>query len=106
MCLQPGVSRLTLEHELVHVRQVEDLLLLSAILSIVVVLVEGNPWWTLLWPSGVVWLLPNFLGAALRKGHIYRDAEHERGAYAQTDAHHTKDEKSWLDIHLSKPRDW
>lgn len=105
MVLQPCVSPRTLRHELVHVRQAEDGVLLALVIGILVSLVELDPWWALMWPSGIAWQLPNFLGALLRKGHLYRDTEHERSAYAQTDEHHTTG-RSWLEVHLSKPRDW
>lgn len=100
----------TQQHEGVHVRQVEDRSLLGLILGVVVAVllaVDANPWWSLLgfWVASVAFQLPNFLGAVLRGGHIYRDAEHERSAYAQTDLHHMKDE-SWLTTHQEKNRTW
>jgi hypothetical protein len=103
MVLQPDVSTQLLQHEKIHVRQVEDRLLLALSLGVTASLAESDPWWLLLWVSGVTWQLPNFLGAVLRRGHIYRDTEHERSAYAQTDMHHVKD-KNWLDVHLSSDR--
>ncbi|MGW8177452.1 MAG: hypothetical protein ACWGQW_01430 [bacterium] len=92
------------KHEMVHVRQVEDRMLLAFLVGLVVFLVTGN--WILglaLWVSGGVWQAPNFVTAVLRGGHIYRDTEHERSAYAQVSEQHGK---SWLDEHLSKPRTW
>jgi hypothetical protein len=90
------------EHEHVHVRQVEDLMLLSFLVGLVVGLVTGN-WWLgfALWASGGVWQLPNFVTASLRHGvkNAYRVSEHERSAYAQTDARGTG---SWLSAHLKK----
>ena len=99
------------EHEMVHVRQVEDGVLLAVVLGIAaaaLVAARANPLFTFLgfWVAGVAFQLPNFLGAVLRGGHVYRDAEHERSAYAQTDTHHTADSKSWLQDHLSRPRRW
>jgi hypothetical protein len=98
------------EHEMVHVRQVEDCVLLSLVLGAVaatLIAAQATPFFAFLgfWVAGVAFQLPNFLGAVLRGGHVYRDAEHERSAYAQTDLHHTKD-KSWLEDHLSRPRNW
>lgn len=99
------------EHEMVHVRQVEDRVLLALVLGIVaasLVAAQASPFFTFLgfWVAGVAFQLPNFLGAVLRGGHVYRDSEHERSAYAQTDIHHTSNGKSWLQDHLSRPRDW
>jgi len=97
----------TENHEMVHVRQVEDRMVLAFCVGLVVFLVTGN--WILglaLWTSGGVWQLPNFLTTVLRGGHIYRDSEHERSASAQTRTRGWKQGKSWLDHHLSKPRDW
>ena len=74
-------------HERTHVRQVEDLMLLSFAIGLVVAL-SGNPWLGLgLWFSGGAWQLPNFVTAMLRFGwgRGYRDSEHERSAYAQCD---------------------
>lgn len=99
------------EHEMVHVRQVEDRLLLALVLGVVaaiLVAAHADPLMTFLgfWVTGVAFQLPNFLGAVLRGGHVYRDSEHERSAYAQTDVHHTANGRSWLQDHLSRPRDW
>jgi hypothetical protein len=77
------------EHERVHVRQVEDLMLLSLVVGLVVFAVTGN--WLLgllLWLSGGAWQLPAFLTSAVRHGFningLYRSNEHERSARAQT----------------------
>lgn len=108
-------------HEQIHMDQVEDLMLLSFLVGLVVGLCTGN--WLLaflLWFSGGAWQLPNFLMALLRYGHLvtwpkegfffgrlkkflsnlfmgvaYRDSEHERSAYAQTDT--GPDGLSWDD---------
>lgn len=69
-------------HEAVHVRQHEDHGLLGALLGLCVA-----PWsWEaslLLWFASPAFSAPCWLGAWLRGGHPYRDAEHERSAYGQ-----------------------
>jgi hypothetical protein len=100
----PGVRRAkpemelgrTERHERVHVRQVEDLMFLSFAVGLVAALASGN--WLLgfgIWTSGGAWQLPNFLAAVMRGGDIYRDTEHERSAYAQTDV--LANGGAWLD---------
>lgn len=93
------------KHEMVHIRQAEDRILLALIIGTIVFLVTGN--WILglaLWVSGMAWQLPNFITAPLRGGHVYRDTEHERSAYAQ--CHRRLDGTSWLDRHLKNKRTW
>ena len=83
------------DHEHVHVRQIEDLMMLSFIIGLVVALCTGH--WLLglgLWWSGGLWQLPDFVTAALRRGNPYRSSEHECSAYAQADR--GPDGKSWL----------
>lgn len=104
MVMRPDASPRLKSHEYVHVRQFEDVVLTALVVAVVVALGTLNAWWLLLWPSGFAWMLPNFLGAVLRGGHIYRDAEHERSAYAQTDV--VTGQWSWLDDHVSRPRSW
>ena len=109
MVFHPLAGSRTVAHELVHVNQQEDRVLLALVISIVWAICDGNGLesWALhlaVWSSGVLWQVPNFLTAVLRGGHVYRDAEHERSAYAQTDDRNF--EGSWLQAHLSKPRDW
>jgi len=104
MVLQADVDERILKHEFVHVRQVEDRLVLALSLALVVSVTTWDWWWMLLWPTGVAWQLPNFLTAVLRDGHVYRDAEHERSAYAQTDQRLRHNGVSWLDDHLSRKR--
>lgn len=75
------------KHEFVHVAQIEDLMVLSFVVGLVVALLTGNWWLGLgLWWSGGAWQLPNFVTAVIRWGlrGLYRDTEHERSAYAQT----------------------
>jgi hypothetical protein len=87
-------------HEHVHVRQVEDYMLLGFIIGGMVTLASGGNWvlGVVLWWSSGMWQLPNFITAALRGGDAYRDSEHERSAYAQTDEWGAMGE-SWLDRH-------
>lgn len=90
-------------HERVHVRQNEDLMVLSFIVGLAVAIGHwwfgrwstGAWWWFGLWVSGGLWQVPNFLTAILRYGWrgVYRDSEHERSAYAQTDL--WPDGESW-----------
>ena len=98
------------KHEDVHVRQWQDACVLSLVLAIVNAgMVAGNvgAGWVFLWnwTLGVAYMAPNFLTAVLRGGHIYRDTEHERSAYSQTDPRMPNGE-SWLDEHLKQPRTW
>jgi hypothetical protein len=77
------------KHERVHVRQYEDLCLLGALISTILVVPPsyGLSWieGLILWgSSGALWLLPNFLTGWIRFGDAYRGSEHERSAYAQT----------------------
>jgi len=98
-------------HEDIHIAQIEDLMFLSLLVGLTVALITGDALMGfILWTSGGMWQLPNFLTAMLRYGHLvkwpqegsfgsklktfmadlfvgtaYRDAEHERSAYAQTD---------------------
>ena len=83
-------------HEHVHIRQIEDAMALSLVLGLIVGGVTGN-WWlgAVLWWSGGMHQLPNFLTAMLRGGNAYRDSEHERSAYAQTDR--DAEGRDWLD---------
>lgn len=99
-------------HEDVHVRQGQDEVVLSFIVGLAAAIgfwALGHPaagfgWWLGLWCSGVLWRLPNMLTAVLRGGHAYRDAEHERSAYAQTDR--WSDGKSWIEHHVTKKQSW
>lgn len=106
---QPSARRSRLEdpltetedHELVHVRQVEDLLATSFVVGVLVAAVTGN--WILglaLWASGGAWQLPHFLTSAARHGGglegLYRQNEHERSARAQTSR--WCGGKSWISV--------
>jgi hypothetical protein len=74
-----------LAHELVHVRQAEDEALRAFVGAVAAVLATGSwlfagAWWA----TSYAHLATNFLAAILRGGRVYRDAEHERSAYAQS----------------------
>jgi len=77
-------------HERKHVWQVEDMMLLSLIVAALLWLSGTDVLACMVvYVSGGAWQLPNFLAAGLRYGFtfdaMYRGAEHERSAYAQTD---------------------
>lgn len=96
------------QHELVHIRQFDDeSVALFFGLGLYGLHVIIQSWWftapVLLFGLVLSNYVGRSLGAWLRGGHIYRDAEHERSAYAQTDTHHTRG-VSWLEDHLSRPR--
>lgn len=81
---QPGArdSATIVQHEEIHSRQIEDLMLLSLVVGSVAACWD----WRLglgVYLSGGVWQLPNFIAAWLRGERPYRDSEHERSAYAQ-----------------------
>ncbi len=105
---QPNPSLRTRKHERVHYRQALGLVLLGLALGLIVSGVEDNWWWLFgLWvpPGLAAYKLPNYLVPLLEGNNIYRDAEHERSAYAQTDLDLTSvDGKSWLDRHTTKER--
>lgn len=92
-------------HEREHIWQIEDMMLLSFVIGLVVAIghwiegrtCEGFCWWFGLWTSGGLWQLPNFMTAALRFGwkNAYRDSSHERHAYAATD--HWPNGESWYE---------
>lgn len=84
-------------HEATHVRQSVDRSVLAFLVG--VGLGISSPAAGLaFWLSGWLWQLPNFLTAAMRFGirNAYRDSEHERSAYAQTDL--GLDGNSWADL--------
>lgn len=90
----------TERHEAVHVRQAEDENL-KALLLASLVWAFTNHWLLALgiWCSGGLWLFVHNLTAILRYGisGAYRDAEHERSAYAQTDLPRALG-KSWEEL--------
>lgn len=75
-------------HEDIHVRQHDDDMMRSFLAACLIFAVHGvDFWWValIIWWSGGLWVAPNFLTAWLRGGRPYRDSEHERAAYGQTD---------------------
>lgn len=75
-------------HEHVHVRQMVDENTKAFVVGSITGLLTWNVWlWIIIWCSGMLWILLHYVTAMLRYGvkHMYRDAEHERAAYAQTD---------------------
>jgi len=107
MVMHPNARASTEQHEHVHVRQQEDRVVLALLISIIWAISDGNGLesWGLhlaVWASGILWQVPNFLTAVLRGGHVYRDAEHERSAYAQTDLPGREMRQSWLTDHENK----
>lgn len=90
----------TERHEAVHVRQAEDENLKALLVALAVWLTTGH--WMLalcIWCSGGLWLFVHNMAAVIRYGfaNAYRDAEHERSAYAQTDLPRALG-KSWEDL--------
>lgn len=107
------------KHERIHTFQVQDMMVLSLLLANICMLFGATPLQGLLmWWSGGLWQLPNFLTAMLRHGpakkltddkrssfkrltdNAYRSSEHERSAYAQTDlvAQLGGHDASWQDL--------
>ena len=105
-------------HERIHVRQIEDLMMLSFMVgagAAIPMWVAGNTaggfaLWFCIWFSGGLWQLPNFLTAMMRFGpkNGYRDSEHERSAYSRTDLiEQAHVGKSWCTIRQeAREADW
>ncbi len=83
-------------HESTHVRQSVDRSVLAFLLGAGTAIAGAPVAGLALWLSGWLWQIPNFATAAMRFGfrNAYRDSEHERSAYAQTDE---TDGKAWHD---------
>lgn len=95
----PAADTRTERHEGVHVRQAEDENAKALLLAFAVWAFSGS--WPValgIWCSGGLLLFVHNATATLRHGWSggYRDAEHERSAYAQTDRWHTKSGRCWL----------
>lgn len=86
---QPGEEATRLErHEHAHVRQFEDESLKGLLIGLLLLAVGGHVAWLFaLWTMWPAMLIVNYVPAMLRWGfrNAYRDSEHERSAYAQTD---------------------
>ena len=86
------------EHEHVHYRQSEDYLLTSFLTGLAVWAWTGDQVAAVaLWWSGGLWPLVSYVASWLRGNDIYRDAEIERSARAQTDE--SPEGVRWLDAH-------
>jgi len=88
----PNRTKRVRAHENVHIRQGEDDMLKAFLVGLVAGLCAWNFWvFAGIWISGFIWLMVSYLASMLRYGwgggyrRIYRQAEHERAAYAQTD---------------------
>lgn len=107
-------------HEMVHVRQVEDRMMLSLMVascttSFLCFALEDPKSAALvgfvLWASGGAWQLPNFLSSVIRHGlnseGLYFSTEHERSARAQTEPwvhciSDLTDRRTWTDYDRAK----
>lgn len=69
-------------HESVHVRQHQDHGVLGAMLAIPLLFVSPTAA-LIVWLCSPLYSAACWIGAVLRGGHVYRDAEHERSAYGQ-----------------------
>ena len=84
MAIHPDHGERTVWHELVHIKQYEDLCLLGAILGGLLCIVSWKLGLIVWATSGAPWLLPNFITGWIRDGDPYMGSEHEKSAYAQT----------------------
>lgn len=83
--MHPGHGEGTWAHEMVHVRQYEDLNLLGFVLAGALFYWVGWKVSLAIWlTSGAPWLLPNYFTGWVRFKDAYYGSEHERSAYAQT----------------------
>jgi hypothetical protein len=96
-------------HERKHIWQQEDNCFQSFLLGLPIAIITGD--WILgliIWSSAVVWLSVNFVTAGIRFHDfsidgMYRNAEHERSAYAQTDLPRSLG-KSWEQLREESER--
>lgn len=103
---EQGDNGRTMKHERIHVRQYVDDGILALLLAVPLFFVSWKAAVIVL-ASAPLYRVSGFLGALLRGGHVYRDSEHERSAFAQTDIISPDDVgESWLDGHLRAPREW
>jgi hypothetical protein len=122
------------KHERVHTFQIQDQMVVSLLLGGAFLAFWGGPYISLgIWWSGGTWQLTNFLTAILRHGpedlipgepksllkryidNAYRQSEHERSAYAQTDmvaqlgghnASWQDLQRSWIDFERGNRKAW
>ncbi len=122
------------KHERVHTFQIQDQMVLSLLFGGAFLLLWGGPYIALgIWWSGGTWQLTNFLTAILRHGpaapnpkepkslltryidNAYRQSEHERSAYAQTDlitqvagskASWNELQQAWIEYELGNRKAW
>jgi hypothetical protein len=71
-------------HELIHIRQYEDLNVLGAIIGGLLCTASWKIGLVVWATSGAAWLLPNYFTGWVRFKEAYLGADHERSAYAQT----------------------
>lgn len=94
-----GLSTRVEKHEDVHVRQMEDNAALGFLLFILLATFGHWGLGLFVWWSSGVWLAVCYLTSGVRWGwspdSIYRNAEHERSAYAQTDVFKRSTPVSW-----------
>lgn len=88
-------------HEDVHVRQMEDNALLAFLLFLLLASYGHQGLALFVWWSHGTWPLLCYVASALRYGwsreSVYRNAENERSAYAQTDVFKRETPGSWED---------
>lgn len=92
VAVHPEAWDRSFEHEIVHIRQVENLCMLGCWIA-GAALASGSPWLALgIWASsGSLWFLPNLVNSAIRYWRrgvpfleaVYYRSEHERAAYAE-----------------------
>jgi hypothetical protein len=83
--MHPRAGELTWAHEMIHVRQAENLNVLGAVVGGLSCIVSWRLGLIIWATSGPLWLVPNYLTGWLRYGNAYYGASHERSAYAQLD---------------------
>jgi hypothetical protein len=87
----PSSAKRVRTHEQTHIRQSDDDMLKAFLVGVVAGLCAWNYWLFIgIWCSGFVWLMVHYLASMFRYGanrmqRVYRQAEHERAAYAQSD---------------------
>lgn len=104
--MHPDHGHVVRQHELIHVRQFQDVAFMGWIAGLLLLFVNGGllPEAAVVWASAPVWKLAHYVTSMLRGNGtlhsrsargvwgkfkrwwfgVYREAEHERSAYAQT----------------------